>query len=97
MINFVRLQAEHLTESATDLIQEKHSLERILPIVIVIILTGSNHHWIVVVMAELSGIVAWDMWVVPEDRTVGIPFSDRRAVSGNGLLSVGPYFGSKAL
>jgi hypothetical protein len=60
-----------------------------------VVLGSSDNNWVEIVMAEFSSVVSLDVWVISEDSTVRIPFSDCRAVSGNCFLRVCPDFRSE--
>lgn len=46
-------------------------------------------------MSEFSSSVSLDGWVVSEDGSVGIPFSDSGGVGENGLLEADLFIGSE--
>ena len=76
VVDFVRLETKDLTEAAPDLIDQDHALQRVFAGVFVVVLAGSYHDGVVVVVPVLAGIVPVDGWVVPKDCAVGVPLAD---------------------
>ena len=77
VIDFISLEAENFAESASDLIQAKHGSEGSLTIQIWVRLTGSDHHWVKVIMTEFSCPMGWIGCVIAEDCPIRIPLSNR--------------------
>ena len=86
MVNLALVEAEDLAEATTDLVQQKHALQCILTIVLGTVLACCNDDRIVVIVAELAGVVTFDVRVVAEDRAIGVPLAHSGAVRHDSLL-----------
>ena len=66
VINLVRLEAEYFAKASSDFVNENHAFQSVLAGKLLVILAGSNDHWVVVVVAVLTRLMALDSWVVSE-------------------------------
>merc|ERR1712216_514621 len=95
MINFVTFQAENFSEATTDLIGEQHGAQggtAVQPT----LLRCRDAHWVEVIVAELARIVAWNIWVVPEDSAVRIPLTHSIRIRTDRLLGFHPLAAAEA-
>jgi hypothetical protein len=96
VVYFVRLQGKHFCKSSSDFVQQDHSFQSISASKLGVVLASGNHDWIVVIVAEFSGIVTLNLGVISEDSAIGIPLSHSRGISSNSLFRVNPQLGSEA-
>ena len=90
MVNFVCFEGEYFAEAASDLVKQDHGFEGILPRESGVILACSNHYRVEVVVTEFTGVVSFDVRVIPEDCSVRVPFSYGGTVGCDGLFRMCP-------
>jgi hypothetical protein len=66
VIDLVCFQAEYLSQTPTDLIQEDHPLEGILARILFLRMASSNDYWVEVVVPEFTCVVPLAIGVVSE-------------------------------
>ncbi len=95
VVDFVALERVDLGQAAADLVEQDHRLDGVGARQGLVLLHGRDDHGVVVVVAELAGLVAGQLVVEAEDGAVGVPLAHRGGVRGDGLLGGHEFFGAE--